>query len=105
MFYVTFKFKAVTGIGTYRGVHLLYNEVPICIEQETSAKAMALANTIGNINRVVSIASVTTEKPSGNDVIHMDRNGMVASEDDHLVTNSDIQSFIWAIKAGIQMSK
>lgn len=105
MFYVTFKFKAVSGLGTSGGVHILYHEYGICIEQDNAERAMALANTIGNINKVVGVADVTTEKPSGRDVIHMDRNGMVASEDDHLVTNSDIQTFIWAIKAGIQMGK
>lgn len=103
--FVTFKYKAVAGIGTYRGVHILYNEVSICIEQENAEKAMALANTIGNIDKVVGVADVTTEKPTDRKTVFIDQNGFVSSETDYLIQNADIQSFVWAIKAGIQMHR
>lgn len=105
--YVTFKFRAVAGLGTSGGVHILYHEHRICIEQDNAERAMALANTIGNINKVVGVADVTTEKPSntGRDTIFIDKNGIVDSNSDHLVCNADVQSFVWTLKAGIQMGK
>ena len=103
--YVTFKFKAITGIGTSNGIHLLYTNIPVSIEQENAEKAMALANTIGNNAKIVGIPDVTTEKPSDRSTIVITKEGFVTSDTDHLVTNQDIQSFIWAIKAGIQMHR
>ena len=33
---MTFKFKAITGIGTSNGIHLLYTNIPVSIEQENA---------------------------------------------------------------------
>ncbi len=103
--YVTFKFKAITGIGTSNGIHLLYTNIPVSIEQENAEKAMALANTIGNNDKIVGVPDVTTEKPSDRQTIVITKEGFVTSETSHLVSNQEIQSFVWAIKAGIQMHR
>lgn len=103
--YVKFIFKAMVGIGTAGGVRPLYRNIPMCIEQTDATNALALMTTLSNNDKVFD-AMVTVIKPSAEDhetvVINPDG---ITIKNDHLVSNADIQSFIWALKAGIQMRR
>ena len=105
MLYVKFIFKAMVGIGTSGGVRPLYRNTPMVIEQSDPNNAMALMTTLSNNDKVYD-ATVTVIKPSKDDketiVIGMDG---CTKQNDHLVSNNEVQSFVWALKAGMQMQR
>lgn len=103
--YVKFTFKAMVGIGTAGGVRPLYDNIPMCIEQEDASNALALMTTLSNNDKVFD-AMVTVIKPSADDhkTVVIGPDGCT-KKNDHLVSNADIQSFVWALKAGIQMQR
>lgn len=105
MVYVKFTFKAMVGIGTSGGVHPLYRNTPMVIEQSDPNNAMALMSTISNNDKVFD-ATVTVNKPSDDDkeTIVIGTDGCT-KQNEHLVSNNDVQSFVWALKAGMQMQR
>lgn len=105
MVYVKFTFKAMVGIGTSGGVRPLYKNTPMCIEQSDPNSAMALMSTLSNNDKVFD-AIVTVIEPGVDDketiVIGMDG---CTKKNGHLVSNNEVQSFVWALKAGMQMQR
>ena len=75
------------------------------IEQSDANNAMALMTTLSNNDKVFD-ATVTVIKPSDDDketiVIGMDG---CTKKNEHLVSNNEVQSFVWALKAGMQMQR
>ena len=102
--WIKFNLETTVGIGTSGGVHLLKKDVHMCIEQETAEKALALANTLSNNSKVTDV-KVVLNRPADMYTIYINKEGNTESRSDHFVTNNDIQSFIWAIKAGLYMGK
>ena len=114
--WIKFKFEATIGIGTTGGAHLIKNQVKFAIEVQKLDNALAICNTFGN-NPKVKDTEININRPAGMDIYEKDltipamdivfinKDGNTESRSDHLVTNADIQSFIWAIKAGISMGK
>ena len=102
--WIKFKFEATIGIGTTGGAHLIKNQVKFAIEVQKLDNALAICNTFGN-NPKVKDTEININRPAGMDIVFINKDGNTESRSDHLVTNADIQSFIWAIKAGISMGK
>ena len=78
--------------------------VKFAIEVEGSDNALAVANTLGNNDKVTDV-KVMLKRPADMYTIYMNKEGRLESNSHHLVTNADIQSFIWALKAGISMGQ
>ena len=102
--WIKFNLETVAGIGTTGGAHPLKRNVHFCIEQETADDALALGNTLSNNTKVTDV-KVVLNRPVDMYTIYINKEGCTESNSAHLVTNNDIQSFIWAIKAGIYMGK
>ena len=78
--------------------------VKFAIEVEEAENALNVANDFSNNNKVTDV-KVMLNRPTDADTIYINKDGYTQSNSQHLVTNSDTQSFIWAIKAGISMGK
>lgn len=104
--YVKFTFNATIGIATSGGVRPLYKKTPMCIEQDSADNALSLMTTLSNNDKVLD-AKVVINKPKDEDkeTIFITKDGYVEGYSDHLVSNADTQSFVWALKAGMTMQK
>jgi hypothetical protein len=75
---------------------------PVAIEVANATKALNVATTIGNAGHVVDV-KVVIKKPTDPMTICLNEKAQTV-QNDHLVTDWDIKSFIWALKAGIQLN-
>lgn len=76
---------------------------PVAIEVSDATKALMVSNTLSNADHVVDV-KVVVSKPYDPMTICLNEKGQTV-QNDHLVTDWDIQSFIWGIKSGIQLGK
>ena len=76
---------------------------PVAIEVSDATKALNVATTLSNVDHVVDV-KVVVGKPTNPMTICLNEKAQTV-QNDHLVSDWDIQSFIWAIKAGIQLGK
>lgn len=102
--WIKFNFETVVGIGTTGGAHLLKKEVKFAIEVQKPDRALIVGNDLSNNDKVKDV-KVMLNRPVDMYTIYINKDGCTESNSQHLVTNADIQSFIWAIKAGISMGK
>ena len=99
--WIKFNFKT-TGVG-FSGQPIQKTQ-KFAIEVEKPERALIVANDFSNNNKVTDV-KVMLNRPVDADTIYIDKEGFTQSNSQHLVTSSDTQSFIWAIKAGISMGK
>lgn len=94
-----FRTKQAGTMGTE-----IPSTVKFAIEVEKPERALIVGNDLGNNSKVTDV-KVMLNRPMDANTIYIDKEGYTQSNSQHLVTNSDTQSFIWAIKAGISMGK
>ena len=95
--WIKFSFKTKDSYGNP-------TNVKFAIEVQKLDNALAICNTFGN-NPKVKDTEININRPADMDTVFINKEGNTESRSDHLVTNNDIQSFIWTIKAGISMGK
>lgn len=81
-----------------------FTTVKFAVEVEKPERALIVGNDLSN-NDMVKDVKVMLNRPTDMYTIYINKEGCTESNSQHLVTNSSIQSFIWAIKAGISMGK
>ncbi len=106
--WIKLKFEATVGIATTGGSHIgariLKKSIPVCIEVEKPERAFIVSNDLSNNPKITDV-KVMLNRPADESTIYIDKEGHTESGCGHLVTNNDIQSFIWAIRAGISMGE
>ena len=102
--WIKFKYEAVTGIGTFGGAHLTKDNVKFAIEADGIDNALAITRIFKNIPKVKD-AEININRPTDMNTVYINKEGNTESRSDLLVTNNDLQGFIWSIKAGIAMGK
>ena len=95
--WIKFNFKTEDSYGNP-------TTVKFAIEVEKTENALIVNNYLGN-NAKVTDTKVMLNQQADTSTIYINKEGHTVCNSDHLVTNADIQSFIWTIRAGISMGK
>lgn len=98
--WVKLNFKSMLGIGSKS--QPLHKLTKFAIEVNGADAALAVANTLSNNPKCFDV-KVVLNKPTDTDCVYIRKDGITESESQHLITNNDLSSFVWTIKAGMQM--
>jgi hypothetical protein len=74
------------------------------IEVADTTKALIVGNTLSNVDKITD-AKVMLEMPTDMYTIYLNEKAETTRRSDHLVTHASLQSFIWTLKAGIDLGR
>ena len=76
----------------------------VVIEVADATKALSVATYLGNADHVKDVKVVIRKPKEDMETIFINENGVMV-RNEHLVSDWDLQTFVWAIKAGIRLGK